>query len=74
MLRLGPSWRKVVLRAWSSRFIAAAFVFSMAEVALPYLEGTIPVSKGWFGILAGVASAGAFVSRLIVQKDLTDAD
>ena len=61
-------WRKVVRHSWSVRLIGAAFVFSAAEVALPYLQSVLPMSQGWFGVLSGLATGAAFVARLLAQK------
>ena len=46
-----------------------AFAFTMAEVMLPFFSDAVPPRT--FALLSGLAVAGAFVSRLIAQKDLT---
>lgn len=69
-LRLHANWRDVLRRAWSLRFMAASVVFSALEVAFPYLDGVLPVGRGTFGLLSGLCTAAAAVSRLCVQKNL----
>lgn len=64
------NWRAVLRRAWSIRLMIAAGVLSGAEVALPLLDGLVPVAPGTFAALSGLVTAGAFVARLIAQKDL----
>ena len=64
-----PEWRAVMRRAWSIRLIVLAVLFSAAEVAVPLiLPGMVPPLV--FAALSAVASVGALVSRLILQKDL----
>lgn len=45
-----------------------AFVFTMAEVMLPFFSDAVPPRL--FAVMSGIAVAGAFVSRLIAQKDM----
>ena len=47
-----------------------AFVFTVAEVMLPFFSDAVP--KNLFAIASGLAVAGAFVTRLIAQKELKD--
>ena len=61
-------WRKVLRHSWSVRLLGLAFLFSAAEVALPYLQSVLPLSQGWFGVLSGLATGAAFVARLLAQK------
>jgi hypothetical protein len=62
------NWREILKRAWSLRFMALAAVLSAAEVALPLFQDAIP--RGVFAVLSMVAVAGAFVARLVAQKDI----
>jgi hypothetical protein len=62
------NWRDILKRAWSLRFMALAAVLSAAEVALPLFQDAIP--HGVFAVLSMVAVAGAFVARLVAQKDI----
>ena len=61
-------WRKVLRHSWSVRLLGLAFLFSAAEVALPYLQSVLPLSHGWFGAVSGLATGAAFVARLLAQK------
>ena len=70
MIRLSPDASRVLRRAWSIRFIVIAGVFSAAEVALPLLHGVVDVPAGLFALLSGLATGGAFVSRLLAQSNL----
>ena len=42
-MELIPHWRRVLKRAWSIRFMAAAFVFSSLELVLPAFDGALPI-------------------------------
>ena len=64
--RLLPDWRDLVRRAWSIRLMALAFLFTAAEVMLPFFSDAIPPRL--FAMLSGVAVAGAFVARLMAQQ------
>ena len=68
-MTLLPNWREVLARAWSIKWIIAAGLFSGAEVALPIVHGWLPVSPGIFAALSLVATAGAFITRLLVQRN-----
>ncbi|GGE18037.1 hypothetical protein GCM10011390_41520 [Aureimonas endophytica] len=70
-MRLIPDWRRVLARAWSIRFNALAFLLSMAEVAISYLNGYLPIPPGAFAALAGLISGAAFVARLVAQRGIT---
>lgn len=65
---LKDNWRSLVRKAWSVKFMALAFILTMAEVMLPFFSDSVPPRM--FAVLSGLAVAGAFVSRLIAQKDL----
>ncbi|WP_299817491.1 hypothetical protein [uncultured Roseibium sp.] len=65
-----PDWRRVLKRAWSVRLIVFAALFSSAEVALPFLGDFI--SPGRMAALSALATAGAFVARILAQKDMED--
>lgn len=67
-MTLNENWRLLLRKAWSVRFMVMAFVFTMAEVMLPFFSDAVPPRL--FAVMSGIAVAGAFVSRLIAQKDM----
>lgn len=67
-MTLNENWQVLVRKAWSVRFMLMAFVFTMAEVMLPFFSDSVPPRL--FAVMSGIAVAGAFVSRLIAQKDM----
>jgi hypothetical protein len=73
-MKLARNWRDILLRAWSTRFMVLAAVFGALEAAMPYLQGTIPVSQGVFALLTSLATLAAFVSRIVYQEGLSAPD
>jgi len=67
ILKLTADWRSVLRRAWSVRLMVLAAVLSAAEVALPFLGDFI--EPGYLAALSGLSTAGAFVARILAQKD-----
>lgn len=70
-MRLHDSWRDILRKAWSVRLMALAAVFSGLEVALPFLDGLLPVGAGCFAALSGLTTAAAFVARIVAQRELS---
>lgn len=70
-MRLVPNWRAVLTRAWSVRLMVLAFVLTVLEVALPLLDGYLPIPPYTFAALSGLATAGAFVARLVAQNNVS---
>jgi hypothetical protein len=68
-MKLAPNWREVLRYAWSIRLMLLAAVFSGLEVALPLMRDFFPIDPGVFAILAFLATAAAFVARLIAQRN-----
>lgn len=68
--RLVHNWRRVLRHSWSLRLIVLAGVLSGAEIALPLVQGILPISTGWFAAASAIATGGAFVARLYAQKQL----
>lgn len=64
---LHDEWRTIVRKAWSVRLLVLAFVLSAAEVIVPFFCDVLP--KGVFAALSGLTVAGAFVARLVAQKE-----
>lgn len=67
------NWRQILRYAWSIRLLLVAGLLSGAEVALPLLQSVLPVPAGAFAALSFVATAGAFVSRLVAQETVSGA-
>ena len=67
-MTLHDNWRDLIRKAWSVKFMVLAFLLTMAEVTLPFFSDAVPPKL--FAVLSGLAVAGAFVSRLIAQKDM----
>lgn len=70
-MRLVANWRAVLTRAWSVRLMVLAFVLTVFEVALPLLDGYLPIPPYTFAALSGLATAGAFVARLVAQNNVS---
>lgn len=68
-MQLLPDWRAVLRHAWSVRLIILAGLFSGAEVALPFFDGILDVPAGVFAALSAAATCGAFITRIIAQKE-----
>lgn len=66
-MTLHDEWATIMRKAWSVRMMVVAFVLSAAEVILPFFDETLP--KGIFAALSGLTVAGAFVARLVAQKE-----
>ncbi len=68
------NWWQVLKRAWSIRWIVLAGLLSGLEVFLPLIDGYIDIPRGLFAALSAVATCGAFISRILVQKGTTDVE
>lgn len=73
-MKLVYNWKQITIRAWSIRFIILAGICTGLEIALPFLEGILPVPTGMFAALSGLASCMALISRLVAQKSLHNED
>jgi len=61
----------VLRRAWSVRLILIAAILSGLEIALPLIPADlVPIPPGVFAGLSFAATAGAFVARLVAQKNI----
>lgn len=67
-MKLAADWREITRKAWSIRFIILAGALSGAEIILPLFGNVIP--RGLFAALSFVAVGGAFIARLVAQRDL----
>lgn len=70
-VHFSADWRDVLRHAWSIRFIAAAAILSFLEVVLPLVGAALPFPPIVASILIGLATAGAFVTRLLAQKQFS---
>lgn len=70
-MKIAPNWRDLLRRAWSIRLMIFAGILSGLEVALPLLDGFLPIHPGVFASLSALTVAAAFVARLIAQKGIT---
>ncbi len=74
-MQLTSDLARVFRYAWSIRWwVAAAFLFTTLEIGLPLMDGYETIPCGVFVAFFGLSSAMAFLSRLMAQKDLSDAD
>ena len=67
-MTLSDDWKEVLQKAWSIRFLIVAFVLTAAEVVLPFFIDSLP--RGIFAALSGLTVAGAFVARLLAQRNM----
>lgn len=68
-MSLLPDWKRIVRKAWSVRLMVIAAALSGAEVALPFFSDSIP--RGLFAALSAFVVSGAFVARLMAQKEMS---
>lgn len=61
-------WKRILRKAWSIRLMLLAGLLSAVEVALPFFSDAMP--RGVFAALSGLSVGGAFVARLVAQKDM----
>jgi len=66
-LKLLANWKQVLRKAWSLKLMVLAGVLSGVEVILPLFYASIP--HGLFAVLSAVATASAFVARLLAQRE-----
>lgn len=67
-MKLYTNWKEIVRKAWSIKFIILAGILSASEVILPLFFDYF--DRGTFAVLSFVAVSGAFITRLIAQKDI----
>lgn len=68
------NWRQILRYAWSIRLILVAGLLSGTEVALPLLQSVLPVPAGVLAFLSFLATAGAFVARLVAQETVSGSE
>lgn len=69
-MKLYTNWKEIVKKAWSIKFIILAGILSGVEVILPFFAESIP--RGTFATLTLLSVSGAFISRIVVQRDLNE--
>ena len=69
-MQMRSDWKRILRKAWSIRLLLAAGVLSAVEVALPFFSDGMP--RGLFAALSGLSVGGAFVARLLAQKDMAN--
>ncbi len=67
-MKLTHNWRDILRYAWSIRLMILAGILSGVEVILPLFADCCP--RGLFATLSMVTIAGAFVARIVAQKDV----
>ena len=72
-MKLVWNWERVLRHAWSIRLIVAAGLLSGAEIALPLIREVVPLPAGVFASLSFLATAGAFIARLVAQETVSGA-
>lgn len=66
-MKLIENWRQILRKAWSVKLMILAAVLSGIEVVLPFFSDDLP--RGTFAALSGLVVGGAFIARLVAQKD-----
>lgn len=67
-MKLYDNWREILRKAWSIRLMLLAGLLTGCEVILPLFIDAMP--RNVFAILSLLAVSGAFVARLVAQKDV----
>jgi amino acid permease len=70
-MRLVDNWRKVLAKAWSVKFNIAAALLSAAELVVQFWQPA-SIRPGVFAGIAFLVSLGAFMARIVAQKELTN--
>lgn len=71
-MKLAANYKDILKRAWSIRLIVLAGVLSGAEVLLSVFTDNPPIPRGAFAAISGVVTMGAFVARIVAQKDVDE--
>jgi hypothetical protein len=75
-MKFVDDWQHVLRKAWSIKFILIAGFFSGLEAVVQIISifyaDALPdwLPRGAFAVFAFVASNGAFVTRLMAQRDI----
>ena len=71
-MKLTDNWREILQRAWSIRLIVLAGLLSGVEVLLGIFADSPPIPRGTFAAISGIVTMGAFVARIVAQKDVAE--
>lgn len=69
-MSLVHNWRDILKKAWSVKLLVLAALLSGLEVALPFFDLLI-LPAGVLAALSFVVTAGAFIARIVAQRDLS---
>ena len=67
-MKLVPDSKKVLLKAWSVRLIAANGVLSGLQAVLPYIDKNFSVDPTYFAVTVFLVNGAAFAARFILQE------
>lgn len=67
------NWRGVLKHAWSVRLLAGAALFSGLEVALPFLDGYLPISEWGRALIYFGVTVAALALRFVAQPSVAEA-
>lgn len=70
-MNLIDDWLNVLKKAWSVRLLILAGLMSGVEVALNLFADDPPIQQGLFAALSALATAAAFVARLVAQEAIS---
>lgn len=74
-MQLVPEWKRVLRRAWSMRLMLVAGVLTGCEAVINAVGADFLPVPGWArAAVILVVIGGAFVARLVAQKDMRDGD
>lgn len=73
-MKLVWNWKRVLKHAWSIRLIVAAGALSGAEILLPLIREVVAIPPGVFAVLSFLATAGAFIARLVAQESVSGSE
>lgn len=73
-MKLLDDWKAVLTRAWSMRLLGLSIVLGAAELALPFMQGVLPIQPGSFAALIFVTNIAAAIVRLLAQRRPAEPD
>ena len=67
-MKLYDNWRMILRKSWNLRLVLIAGIHSGGEVVIPLIGDYFPPAL--FAGLSFFFCAGAFIARLVAQKDI----